>query len=302
MNFAFGPLPTPLSAQSTNWQVAPFSTYPARIRAWQNIGTDRQWVYPPIRFSARIVSGRQIRIPGSGREVVVWRPPTTHRLTFVGTPQPVRLTAKRGVAALLVYLIGALYGVELQHRSWMVTWRHHKRTGGLFVSPVADVGRAMDRAASWFLTAPKQARIAMIGGLFLHNHVPSYIWDWEQFAWQYSAFDAAWRVARLTGLIGPPPNGREWPHAQRFRKMATTFGIQSDAGIFSRWVRCRNDLVHQVTWGRYTPGHKPPMAVSHLYLTLRGFTTIALLAAMGLRGGFRRAHWKGVSQSLFQVI
>jgi hypothetical protein len=60
-------------------------------------------------------------------------------------------------------------------------------------------------------------------------------------------------------------------------------------------------LVHQATWGSVVPGHAARRHVRLLQLPLRGFTTVALLASMGLKGKFLRATWDGRGQEALEI-
>jgi len=159
----------------------------------------------------------------------------------------------------------------------------------------------MLQAVRWYEQATTEQRLTALGALAMHNHVPSFEWDWEHFAWQYTAFDAAWRLARLQEVIPQPPRGRDWPHEVRFPKLSKIFRMRRNTRIFRRWVACRNKLVHQAIWGRVIPGHAPRNWVVQQCLPLRGFTTIALLASIGCRGRFLRARWSGPARELLEI-
>ncbi|MFH1312080.1 MAG: hypothetical protein ABIJ00_02530 [Candidatus Eisenbacteria bacterium] len=202
----------------------------------------------------------------------------------------------KGVAAFAIYLIGALYGVEVQHSGWFVTGRQKKRTGGMFVPLKNAVGSILGLGTQWFFRQPRSVQTAIISALHIHNHVPVYEWPWERYAWQYSVFDAAWYIAERNGQIPKPKRGKRRRHADRFYTFARAFHMRSNKREFCRWAKYRNDLIHQVTWGKNVPGHIPRTPVHRAYLPLRSFTTMALLASIGYNGATLRMPWNTIQQ------
>lgn len=304
MDFEFGVLPENVTAYSPKWIVEPLPNYDDVIARWRAWGADNRWVIPPM--TARMVERRdprtgrvaRTRIPGSMQQAIVWRVPPSHRLRYARRGWLDRDKASQGIAPFLIYLVGSLYGVELQQHGWGISGRQHKRTEGLFVVRPNALGGVLAHAAAWFPRQRRDLQRTAIGMLYLHNHVPSLHWDWERFAWQYVAFDAAWRLARRTRRIADPPRGRgrDWPHAQRFPIFAKKLGIKSATRPFRQWVRLRNELLHQAIWGRNMPGHQPQQIARQAYLPLRSFTTLAILAALGYRGASLRGNWQAGGQ------
>ena len=77
--------------------------------------------------------------------------------------------------------------------------------------------------------------------------------------------------------------------------------MRRNAKVFRQWASLRNDLVHEGSWGRVLPGHRPPMRARRQYLPLRAFATLSLLAAVGVRGQYLRSQWRAVSKSALLV-
>lgn len=308
MSFEFGMLPWAAArVDATDWAIEPLPNLSEKIKEWKALGPSPRWVHPPIMQEVRLEwdpseqKERKVVVPDSDREAPLWSTLMTHRLVYNGSRSLNRKTTQRGRAAFLIYLAGAVYGVELQHRGWTVGGKQHKTTSGLFIGDRGNMARLLDQANAWYTKASQEMRTTAIAALYLHNHIPSMKWDWERFAWQYSIFDAAWSLARASGLISAMTKSREWPHRLRLREFARRFRLRRDASLFQRVVHCRNNLVHQVTWGRVIVGHAPRRPVRLLYLPLRSFATIALFACMDVRGPYRRARWKGPAKELLEV-
>ena len=300
--FEFGVLPKPVVFEATNWAVEPLPDCQRTIDAWQATGSDATWVYPPMvytirqRYSRRTKAVVTRRVPHSVRQARVWRVPATHRLMYHGATILRPDTQKPPIISFIIYLIGMLHGVELQHADWFVTERQHKKTGGLFVHLPKSTEAIIDIAADWFRHASRSVQTCITSALYIHNHVPAYQWDWEGFAWQYAVFDAAWFTACASGAIPSYPLRGRWPQHKRFSALSKAFGMRRDQRQFRKWVRCRNDLIHQVTWGQTIPGHEPRKGVPSYYLPLRSFTTLALLASVGYKGKTVRMPWDTAGQ------
>jgi hypothetical protein len=297
MRFDFGVLPTPFHVQWPGWAIEPLDDYPETIAEWQSRGPDRHWVLPPLvqtireRWDRNTHQMIEEQVPGSERQAVTWRVPATHSLIYRGNRRLDGERAKQGVATFIIYLVATVCGVELQHADWYVTGRQRKTGFGLFLPRRGAPESVLETATDWFRHATRRVQVAIISSLYLHNHVQAFHWDWERFAWQYSAFDGAYFVAVKSGAIAPPLGRKFHLHKDRFREFAKAFGMHRSQRRFDQWVNYRNDLIHQVTWGKTIPGHRVPAWVRRAQLPLRSFTTIAVLAAVGYRGPSLRARW-----------
>lgn len=122
MIFTFGVLPEPLRAKMQEWIIEPSADYKNIIQNWQKIGTDKEWVYPPIySYAERIPGTTKVRkIPNSLKQDVLWKLPTTHELVYTGRRRT--FPKIEDMATFIIYLVGLAHGVQLQHTSkgWLV--------------------------------------------------------------------------------------------------------------------------------------------------------------------------------------
>ncbi|WP_337288528.1 hypothetical protein [Candidatus Methylomirabilis sp.] len=297
VEFRFGVLPRHLQVDLPDWRIEPLPDCQETIEQWRGLGADTTWIYPPIVQWVRrpcdpgIEKTVRKQVIESEKEAVVWRLPPTHCLKYNGRHRLDRDDAMHGIATFLIYLLGTIYGIELQHEAWFVTGRQRKRENGLFISSHKATTNVLDLASRWFRKAPRKVQTAIVSALHLHNHISAYQWDWERFSWQYAVFDAAWFVAQKNGDIPLHRKKKHWPHGERFHALATAFNLRRNKRQFEKWVRNRNDLIHQLTWGKTFPGHEPKVSIRGEYLPLRSFCTIALLASIGYKGKSLRTRW-----------
>jgi hypothetical protein len=296
VEFPFGVLPWPDHARGHRWSLEILDDYRETISEWQSRGSDHDWVYPPCHPSRRWVrdpatgSETWVRVPGSERALPVWNVPVTHKLVYTGPGVPDQELTKEGIATFLIYLIGRVNGVEVQHEDWYVAGRQHKDIGGVFVPVGHALDQLMGHAERWFEALKPAVRTAAISALYLHNHVLSYEFSWEAFAWQFSVFDACCYIADKTGIVQNSMRGMG--HGKRFEELARIGGLVSRPAAFIQWVKYRNALIHEVTWGKAVPGHHPERGVYDALWDLRYYTTFALLVALKYRSPSLAQDWQ----------
>jgi len=218
----------------------------------------------------------------------LWYLPVTHELIYTGHRRRDRTRTKSELAAFLLYLVGAAFGAQLQHEDWFVVGRQSKTGNPIFVPEKRTIEQLLDHGEQWFDKSSSAVQTAAISAFYLHNLLPSYEWEWEEFAWEYSVFDACWFIARENGLVTRASIG----HADRFKQFADACGLVSKDDHFKTWVNLRNDLIHQVTWGYAVPGHAPKSEVSGALLWMRAFVAFALFACISYPSPSLKEDWQ----------
>ncbi len=285
MEWKFGFLPNPIGVIGDDWSIEPLSTYEETTNEWKTYGDSYGWILPPIVYSEK-------RIPqvdgtfltevdhNTRRSTSHWNIPPTHKLIYSGSNVYDEEQERYGIAGFLMHALGCIYGVELQFDNWYVMSRIRSKPGGPFVPNKKAVISALKILPQWYNSQSSECKIVITNSLFMHNHVPSYENSWEEFLWQYVAFDGCWNVAlnqttpRIT--TGSRSTSGEW----RFKIFADKYGLISKPLHFKEWAKIRDDLVHEVTWGGVMPSHSPDDKVYSACMFLRKFTTMALLACM----------------------
>ena len=192
-----------------------------------------------------------------------------------------------------MHALGCIFGAELQFSDWTVTGRKRPSEGGAFGPSQESVSAALRILPTWYGKQSSDAKRVITNALFMHNHTPSYEWEWERFLWQYVAFDGCWFA--LQGI------GNQTPHHLRLKKFAKYYDLVIEEAAFAEWVRIRNELIHEVSWGGAMLGLQADIRARKAYLPLRSFTTRALLAVMGFGSDSVKTDWRSAFQMVLEA-
>jgi hypothetical protein len=302
LEFPFGVLPWPETATGLNWHVKTLADFEQTREQWRSTGSDRNWVHPPVQHTERgeydAAAGdyRYLPVPGSERSAPVWKVPPTHSL-FCSTASDDSRDAHRGLATFLLYVIGTVHGVEVQHADWKVVGRQSKDVNGFLLPVRHSLSQLLRHCEEWYGMQLEPVRTTATSAFYLHNHVPSYEFGWEEFAWQYSVFDACWFLALKGGLVVDPGG-----HAKRIEAFASAMGMVVDTVRFAQWAKFRNDLIHQAMWGDAIPGHQPIEEVYTASHYLRNFVTLGLLGSLGFNSPSLTIDWRARDRSGLEPV
>src|SRR5689334_24995964 len=154
LELPFGVLPWQANATGKRWRLAPVSDYLEVMKRWRDRGSDKDWSYPPIvHVGTRWSDDQEVEtiLTGTTRAASQWQVPATHILEFTATGNLDPNEARHGIGAFLVYLLGTIYGVELQHQGWFVLNRQRKTINGLFLPTGGSLDALLEHADSWFV-------------------------------------------------------------------------------------------------------------------------------------------------------
>jgi hypothetical protein len=174
----------------------------------------------------------------------------SHTLTLADLETTEEL--RRGIGALVIHLLGYLFGIRLQFSGWWFDGRVPIRlqaTHAIYISE-ATVQDFLSHCCRTWRGWTEEERRLLINALFMHCRAPSYEWDWERFAIEYMVLDACWKLAELRRRVKKTKLHR---HADQIHILCRAFGIPLDDNLVADIVRLRNELFHEALWDGSQP-------------------------------------------------
>ena len=186
-------------------------------------------------------------VPRTKRPALLHHIWASHTLTLadLGTTEELR----RGIGAVVIHLLGYLFGIRLQFWDWWFDGRVSIRLQAthniaFFEATVRDFLSHCCRSWRGWV---EEERWLITNLLFMHCRAPSYEWDWERFTIEYMVLDGCWRLAELRHGVHAPR------HGDRINILCQKFGIPSDSSLIENIVRLRNGLFHEALWDGSQP-------------------------------------------------
>jgi hypothetical protein len=278
MIWEFGFLPELIHPiQAGEWDLRPVMDLQGRKAALARDGDAFHYVYP-----------RSMR-----NEPNFWKLPTSHVLSYVGQ-RARNKTLLEDCAEAVMRILGLIYGRTVQQKTAWVSGRVYVGDVDWLIVDGTVVTKILSEVPGWFATLPARQRRRWLNALWIHsNLVTSYSMGPEIFTWQYTVFDTCWMLLHGSKKL------KRLPHAERFQEFARECRIQSDKQCFRRWVRMRNDLIHESVWGRFGPGYLGGTKMMEAELFLRKFTTTALIGLIDpLDGIASHLKWTVMGQQI----
>lgn len=196
----------PKSYRGTDWSIEPLPDCETTVAEWKaRADGQTNFVYPRLQETVKSFLGSKTPVPNSLRTAETQKLPATHKLVWhAGPASPKRNELeeqRKGIAGVLMHAVGVAFGIEMQFEGWEATGRVLAKPMGYFGPGHGAIDSLLQIIETNFPALPAEARLTLWNALYLHNHVPAYSWIWEQFAWQYTTFDAAWNVAVASGKV-----------------------------------------------------------------------------------------------------
>lgn len=289
ISWEFGVLPERVTGCGNEWKIEPLEEFEEAVSDWNNSANPQGWVLPPVIHSVRqerTLEGGWVEdeIPNTRRTAEHWKLPPTHRLRHTGEGSIDEDQLKQTIAFFVIQCVGCLFGCELQFSDWGVKGRKRARPLGYFVPYGNALDVALEVLPRWYQRQDKRIQKIMTSSLYLHNHSESYEFSWERFLWQFLAFEGCWHIAQKV-------HGVRRNNETRFEAFAKHFGLVIERDEFVRWNDIRNELVHEVTWGKEVPGYGGEEQPWNATIFLSNFTTVALLSVMSFDPRSLVANW-----------
>ena len=294
----FGFLSEPTSANFGAWRIEPLDDFGRTLEEWNQLSDPQGWVLPPIIEQVkvkRISKGVDVEdiVPNTRRSADSWRVPPSHSLIFEGGEPPAQDPTKPGEPYFIVQCLGAIRGCELQLSNWWVSGKKRLRPQS-FLLPVGDaLNHCLSMAYAWYDKQDDHCRRVVSSSLFIHSHSESYEFDWERFLWQYTAFEGCFHLAKKVHRMKGVGN--------RFQVFADYFCLQSEPEQFKLFSRIRNELVHEAMWGNQVPGFGGDGQPWNQTIYLSNFTTLSLLAVMGVETPSLHVNWNTRSRMALEA-
>lgn len=236
----------------------------------------------------------------------------THRLAIIGgaTPQSAEPSVRLITGALGV-ICGQAPAYGHRWHDVRLPWEASNR---YFASgpDVAAVCSACVRTAhtpnSGSAAAHRRAITRLVGALWLHGRIVSYIWPWERLNWEYVVFDSLFKTLRDAGRLGD--SKRRITHTDRIQvaidELKYTASKEYRAYI-PEIVSCRNNLVHECVEAMGNAAHEGEgelgtggTAVAQAWWMLRCLNERLVFDALGVDMGQSSATLGAVGGWMFQ--
>jgi hypothetical protein len=244
----FGFLAEPIGGVFAGGKITPLVDHSDRTQWFEETSNRDGFYYPPEEtlYELDPVSlKRKNKIARSGRPALLYPLPASHRLCL---SSPLDATMKLSSDdALIIHLLGYLYGRRLQFADWKFDGRVPvKPLGGIYVRPETSL-KFLGHAYEWWRSHSLDIRKRFIHILYVFTRARSLEWEWDAFIHQYIVFDGLYRLHRK---LDPAAPKRDVPHKERVEFMLEAYGIPrpSNSNLVQRLCEVRNDLFHEAAW------------------------------------------------------
>jgi hypothetical protein len=244
----FGFLLEPISGNFLGGSITPLDDHSDRAIWFEESSNRDGFYYPPQEVLYELdpdTMERKDKIDRSGRPALLYPLPASHRLCLTSP-----LDATKAVTsddALIIHLLGYLYGRRLQFADWKFDGRVPvKPLGGIYVRPETSL-EFVGHAYKWWRSNTIDIRKRLIHILYVFTRARSLEWEWDAFIHQYIVFDGLYRLHRK---LDPAPPRRDVPHRQRIEFMLDAYGIPRppNSNLVQSLCLVRNDLFHEAAW------------------------------------------------------
>jgi hypothetical protein len=244
----FGFLPEPLSGNFAGGTITPLEDHSDRTK-WLEESSNRDgYYYPPEEILYELdpaTMDKKNKIARSGRPALLYPLPASHRL-YLASPLDATMAVSSD-GALIIHLLGYLYGRRLQFADWKFDGRVPvKPQGGIYVRPETSL-EFLGHTYEWWRSNSLDIRKRLIHILDVFTRARSLEWEWDAFIHQYIVFDGLYRLHRK---LNPASPKREVPHKERIEFMLGRYDIPTppNSNLVQRLCEVRNDLFHEAAW------------------------------------------------------
>jgi len=244
----FGFLVEPIGGKFAGGKITPLEDHSDRAQWFEENSNRDGFYYPPEEILYELdpaTMERKEKIARSGRPALLYPLPASHRLCLT-SPLDATMAASSD-SALIIHLIGYLYGRRLQFVDWKFDGRvPFKPLGGIYVRPETSL-EFLGHTYEWWRSNSLDIRKRLIHILYVFTRARSLEWEWDAFIHQYIVFDGLYRLHRK---LNPAALKQDVPHKDRIKFMIETYGIPRppNSNLVQRLCEVRNDLFHEAAW------------------------------------------------------
>lgn len=244
----FGFLAEPIGGDFAGGRITPLEDHSDRTQWFEESSNRDGFYYPPEEslYEFDPVSlGRKDRIARSGRPALLYPLPASHRL-YLTSPLDATKTESSD-DALIIHLLGYLYGRRMQFADWKFDGRVPvKPLGGIYVRLETSL-EFLGHTYEWWRSHSRDIQKRLVYILYVYTRARSLEWEWDAFIHQYIVFDGLYRLHRK---LYPAALKRDHPHKERIEFMLETYDIPRppNSNLVKKLCEVRNDLFHEAAW------------------------------------------------------
>ncbi|MDD4979097.1 MAG: hypothetical protein PHI29_10735 [Gallionella sp.] len=280
----FGALLIPFSASFGGVTIEPVEYHEEVVKSILSIANLDGFFYPPTvqTWEASPKTGKPTkRIKNTQRPATVYHLPVTHTLCITN---PVATNVNFEDGGVLIHLLSFLFGARLQFSEWRIDGRVPTKIGdsNLIVSENTAAHFLEFTYFGWRMWA-EELRQRFVNILYVYARAKSLEWDWDSFLWQYTTFDALYK------LFADMHGKRADSHPARFNLVCAELGLKYDQNTISAICKARRLLVHEAMWNDATIGHS--FDNQRLHDCLARFNARFIAAIVGYKNEFTQSTW-----------
>lgn len=291
MRYEFGTLLVPFRASFGGVSIEPLEKH-AQIAGNILAVTNKDgYFYPPTAetWDANPKTGKlKKRIPNTSRPASIYHLPASHVIK-IDTSESTDFRFED--AGLFVHLLAFIFETRLQFSEWRFDGRvqfkaHHNMAFSEGV-PEHFLECVYLKWQKW----SEENRKRFVNILYVHTRSKSLEWEWDAFMWQYTTFDALYKL--YSGLTGKTAES----HPKRFNLLCDAFGIRYEKDLINEICNARRLLVHEAMWVEATIGHASNGG--RLQSCLERFNERLICAIGGYENEFVRFIWSTMGPKIF---
>lgn len=220
---------------------------------------------------------------------------TTHSISLHGTNGDF-FDLKNNPYFFTLQIIGYVTGYRVMpNAEWFDLKVPSRPTINTYVSNKDFINSLNVSITNWHIFN-EEKRVTLANLLYIFNRNPSYGWDFERFAFEYQIIDTCFMLLKPTLNLKKNIN-----HSERLSIILNHFEISFDKSDVDNIVDIRNNLVHELKWGKEL--FAGDVEENHLRLTdyLHRLNHRILGLMMGLSGIYFKTNPNSIGTYLFDV-
>lgn len=225
------------------------------------------------------------KIPNTER--VDWKQfvPATHEIVL--NKPDTRINFRKGRAALIIHLLGYLFGLRQQFHGWWFDGRLHiNKSHSIYISD-QTVSHFINHCKIKYESFTDQQKKLLTNLLYMHGRSPMYQWDWEKFTIEYMVFDGLYKLQ--CSIINK--NYKSERHDKRIEYICMYLGLAFNAELVNELVGLRNQLFHETLWSNSQPGTAVFGNASYHSQNIRRLNQLIIPAIFEYKNDYLNTHW-----------
>ncbi len=287
----FGSLLVPFSTAFDGVRIEPVQNHEDVVKAVLSIANKDGYFYPPTiqTYEVSLKTGKpRRRIKNTERPACVYHLPVTHTISV---EKPVSTIINFEDAGLLVHLLAFVFGARLQFSEWRIEGRVPTESNQNIHISTDTASHFLEATYQRWCNWPTEKRQRFVNILYVYTRAKSLEWDWDEFMWQYTTFDALYKL--YSELSGKKASS----HPKRFELICNELGLKYEQERIADICKARRLLVHEAMWGDTTIGHV--YDDKRMHDCLARFNARLICALVGYENTFMRSTWTAMGSFLF---